>query len=81
MNALEQVLNFAARLRDDKIHFTLGCSRDAIMVIVPSPSRYFEIEFFADGRIESQEFGPAGDVKDVSLEGIIRDVGTAVNGA
>ena len=79
-NALEQLLSFVESLRTAKIHFTLGCSRDAIMVIVPSPSHYFEIEFFADGHIEAQTFGPPSRVKDVSLEQIIRNVVASVNG-
>lgn len=79
-NTLEQLLSFLASLQDGRIHFTLGCSRDAMMVIVPSPSRYFEIEFFADGHIEVQTFGPAGLVTNVSLEQITRAVVAAVNG-
>ena len=80
-NGLEQLLSFVARLREEKIHFTLDCQRDAIMVIVPSPSRYFEIEFFADGRIEVQTFGPASKVTAVSVDEITQSVVGAVNGA
>jgi len=48
------------------------------MVIVPAPSRYYEIEFFSDGHIESQVFGPPSDVTRFNLdeitEAVIRDV-------
>jgi hypothetical protein len=80
INALEQLLNFISLLQQEKIHFTLGCSRDDIMVIAPAPSRYYEIEFFADGHVESQVFGPASLVRDVPLDEIFEDVRTAING-
>ena len=78
MNSLEQLLQFISRLQDLKISYRLECVRDAIMVIVPTPSRYYEIEFFADGHIESQTFGPSANVETVTLDEIatqvIRDV-------
>jgi hypothetical protein len=48
------------------------------MVVVPSPSTYYEIEFFADGHIEVQTFGTPSQVQTVTLmeitERVIRDV-------
>jgi hypothetical protein len=70
VNSLEQLLEFIARLQASSISYRLDCVRDAVMVIVPTPSKYFEIEFFADGHIESQTFGPAGDVATFSLDEI-----------
>jgi len=51
VNSLEQLLEFLIRLQNSKIQFRLDCVRDAIMVVVPTPSKYYEIEFFADGHI------------------------------
>ena len=48
------------------------------MVVVPAPSKYYEIEFFADGHIEGQTFGPSNAVERVTLaeisEAVIRDL-------
>lgn len=78
MNALEQLLAFLSQLRDAHIPFDLKCVRDAIMVNLRSPSTYYEIEFFADGQIEVQTFGEAGEVQMLGLreigERVIRDV-------
>ena len=40
------------------------------MVVVPTPSTYYEVEFFADGHIEAQTFGPQSEVKTVTLQDI-----------
>jgi hypothetical protein len=80
MNSLAQLLEFLARLQSSKISFSLDCVRDAIMVIVPAPSKYHEIEFFADGHIEIQTFGPSGAVAEMTLEEISETVIRDVNG-
>ena len=80
MNTLEQLLEFLAGLQEGKIHFDLKCVRDAIMVTVLSPSTYYEIEFFADGHIEAQTFGPPSPVQEVTLREITDRVVRDVNG-
>jgi hypothetical protein len=80
MTPLEQLLHFISSLRDAKIHFHLDCVREAIMVVIPTPASYYEVEFFADGHIESQTFGPAAEVRQVLLDAITREVVWAVNG-
>jgi hypothetical protein len=80
MTPLEKLLYFISSLRDAKIHFSLDSVREAIMVVIPTPASYYEVEFFADGHIESQTFGPASDVRDVFLDAITREVVQAVNG-
>lgn len=50
------------------------------MVVVPTPSKYFEIEFFADGAIEMQTFGPQSLVKSTLLDEITSEVVESVNG-
>jgi hypothetical protein len=73
-------LEFLFALQDAKITFRLDCVRDAIMVVIPTPSSYYEVEFFADGHIERQIFGPAGAVHQTTLEGITEAVIRDVNG-
>ena len=80
MNSLEQLLQFISRLQDDRIQFDLKCVRDAIMVALRSPSTYYEIEFFADGHIEVQSFGPPSGVERVTLQEITDRVISEVNG-
>ena len=80
MNSLEQLLHFICRLQDSRIQFDLKCVRDAIMGAVRSPSTYYEIEFFADGHIEVQTFGPPSAIRTVALPEITDLVVRDVNG-
>ncbi|MGA9720316.1 MAG: hypothetical protein WBQ79_18705 [Acidobacteriaceae bacterium] len=80
MNSLEQLIEFLSQLADAHIQFDLKCVRDAIMVTVVSPGAYYEIEFFADGHIEVQTFGPASSVQTVTLREITNRVVRDVNG-
>jgi hypothetical protein len=80
MNPLEQLLQFIFSLQEAKVQFRLDCVRDAIMVVVPTPSSYYEVEFFGDGRIESQTFGPSSEVRRFRLKKITQEVIQAVNG-
>ena len=80
MNNLEQLLEFISQLQSCRIHFDLKCVRDAIMVSLRSPSSYYEIEFFADGHIEVQTFGPPSPVQTATLREITERVTRDVNG-
>ena len=80
MNSLEQLIEFISRLQDGRIQFDLKCVRDAIMISLRSPSTYYEIEFFADGHIEVQTFGPPSLVQTVTLREITDRVIRDVNG-
>ncbi len=80
VNSLGQLLEFIARLQDERIPFDLKCVRDAIMVALRSPSTYYEIEFFADGHIEVQNFGPPSSVQKMTLREITDQVVRDVNG-
>ena len=80
MNSFEQLLAFISRLQDERIQFDLKCVRDTIMVTLRSPSTYCEIEFFADGHIEVQTFGPPSPVQNVTLREITDRVVGDVNG-
>jgi hypothetical protein len=80
MNPLELLLEFVSRLQESRIQFDLKCVRNAIMVIVVSPGKYYEIEFFSDGHIEVQTYGPANPVQTVMLQEITERVVRDVNG-
>jgi hypothetical protein len=80
VNSLEPLLQFISQLQDGRIQFDLKCVREAIMVVVPSPSTYYEIEFFADGHIEVQTFGTPSQVDTVTLQEITDRVIRDVNG-
>jgi hypothetical protein len=80
VNSLEQLLEFLIRLQNARITFRLECVRDAIMVVIPTPSKYYEVEFFADGHIERQTFGPSGSVEQTTLDEITEVVLRDVNG-
>lgn len=80
INGLEQLLAFLSQLQELKIQYHLDCARDAIMVVVPAPSKYYEIEFFADGRIERQIFGSPSPVQTMTLAEIAKAVIQDVDG-
>ncbi len=45
------------------------------MVIIASPSKYYEIEFFSDGHIEVQTFGsPVVDVMRMTIDEVFEIV-------
>jgi hypothetical protein len=80
MNSMQQLLDFASRLKEAKIQYILGCERDAIMVSIVSPSIYYEVEFFADGDIGVPTWGPAGTVKVTTLPEITDTIVKALHG-
>ena len=75
---MEKLLRFLTELNKASVHYALYCVRDSIMVVVPTPSKYWEIEFFEGGEIEVQQFGPASDVNSMDLEpllsGVLHDI-------
>lgn len=79
VNSLQQLLDFVIQLQNDEIDFRLDCVRDAIMVVIPTPHKYYEIEFFADGHVESQTFGPSSPTMSVNLAEIAAAVKRTVD--
>ena len=74
-NELGHLIRFVQGLQDAHISYSLDSVRDAIMVTIPFPDRYIEAEFFADGRVEVQSFGPpASQVATCSPEDLLRVV-------
>ncbi len=64
MDALGKLLEFLDRLESAKIYFTLFRARgEAIMVKVDVPGQRWEIEFFADGHVETEVFKSSGDME------------------
>lgn len=55
------------------------CSRRHYGVL-SKPKTYYEIEFFADGHIEVQTFGPASEVLRLTLQEVTDYVVRDVNG-
>jgi hypothetical protein len=64
MNAFQKLLDFLLRLDSAHIHYSLAHFRDeTIAVEVVVPGERWEVEFFADGRVEIEIFtsvGPSG---------------------
>lgn len=58
------VFQFLERLKAAKVSFVLGTVRDeSIMVSAALPGERWEIEFFADGTVESEVFVSSGGVE------------------
>lgn len=71
VNAMEQLLAFLRHLETYKTHYTLGSFRDAIMVTIRTASRVYEVEFFTDGTIEVETFGPTPGVGAATLSELL----------
>ncbi len=66
-NAMQKLLDFLARLGEQKVPYRLASWRDeAVMVELAVPGERWEIEFFADGHVEVERFRSAGDIADES---------------
>lgn len=60
MNSLQKLLDFLSDLDAHKIFFKLARNRpEAIMVEIVVPGERWEVEFFADGNIDVEVFGPS----------------------
>jgi hypothetical protein len=65
MDNLQKLLAFLDKLEERHIFFTLARHRsEAVMVCVDVPGERWEIEFFADGHVESEVFRSGGDIED-----------------
>lgn len=72
---LQQLLDFLDRLRAASIHFELRQHRpEAVAVDIAVPGERWEVEFFPDGHIEVEVFGPStGVVGEEALERLFRE--------
>lgn len=67
MNSLQKLLDFLDDLEAKKIYFQLDrCRSEAIMVRVDVPGERWEVEFFADGRVEIEVFKSDGSIESES---------------
>jgi hypothetical protein len=75
-NAFQKLLDFLDRLEQKNIHFRLHRIRnETIMVGVAVPGEYWEIEFFADGQVETEIFSNSTGVLsgDEPIERLFRE--------
>jgi hypothetical protein len=61
-NPFQKMLNFIGALREGNIHHTITYVREAIMIEVNVPGEHWEIEFFADGHIETEVYKSNGHI-------------------
>ncbi|WP_420128515.1 hypothetical protein [Longimicrobium sp.] len=62
-NPLQALLDFLLALETRKIFYRLSRPRgEALMVEVAMPGERWEVEFFADGRVETERFVTEGVV-------------------
>ena len=63
MNPLANVLDFLTKLEERKISYRLEHNRhDSIMVLVATPGKRWEIEFFPNDKIEVEVFGKSSGI-------------------
>lgn len=63
---MKKLLAFLDRLDVGRIHYTLAHFRDSITVEIAVPAEKWEVEFFADGRVEVEVFRSQHGVEDES---------------
>lgn len=69
MNIYERLLEFLVQLEAKRIHYTLEHNRDeAVMVLIAAPGERWEVEFFADGHVETEAFRSDGVKGDEEAE-------------
>ena len=72
MNPMNDLLNFLVNLEERKISYRLEHNRqDSIMVLVATPGKRWEVEFFGDGRIETEVFGGSSGVHAATAEEVL----------
>jgi hypothetical protein len=62
LNPFEKMLDYLDELERRNIYYTLSKHRDAIMANIALPGWLWEVEFFADGRVEVEIFRTQGGV-------------------
>jgi hypothetical protein len=63
VNPLQKLLDFLSDLDERKIFHRLSRVRpEAIMVEIAVPGERWEVEFFADGHVDVEVFGPSAGI-------------------
>jgi hypothetical protein len=69
MDSLKRLLEFLTEIERRKISYRLEHIRaEALMVIIAVPGQRLEVEFFSDGQIELERFGPSSGVTATTLD-------------
>ena len=63
VNPMANLLVILAKLDAARISYDLDHQRDSIMVRVPIPGQWWEVEFFADGQVEVERFISTGAIE------------------
>jgi hypothetical protein len=63
-NPLQELIAFVTRLDEEGLWYRLERIRDTILVMVSTPGTRWEVEYFADGRIEVERFVSDGTIED-----------------
>jgi hypothetical protein len=58
------LLQFLAVLDERRVSYRLDRVRDAVMVIVPTPGKRWEVEFMDNGTVEVERFQSDGTISD-----------------
>lgn len=67
---MRKLLGFLARLRAERLHYTLEQARDeALLVFVSVPGERWEVEFLADDTVNVEVFRSDGRIVDESALG------------
>ena len=64
---MNKLLDFLDTLEEKNIYYRLNKVRDAIMVEIAVPGERWEVEFFADGHIETEKFISGAVITDESV--------------
>jgi hypothetical protein len=69
---MNELLSFLVSLEKRKISYRLEHNRDdSIMVLIAVPGKRWEVEFFGDGRVETEVFGNSSGVHTATVTEIL----------
>jgi hypothetical protein len=72
---MNDLLQFLVELEGRKIPYRLEHNRqDSIMVLLADPGERWEVEFFGDGRIETEVFGTSRGVHAATTDEILSKI-------
>ena len=72
MNAMQNLLAFLVNLEERKISYRLEHNReDSIMALIAIPGERWEVEFFADGKVEIEIFGKSAGVRAATVDDVL----------
>lgn len=73
---METLLAFLVNLEKRKISYRLEHNRgDSLMVLVAVPAERWEVEFFANGKVEVETFGKSSGVREATVDEVLLKLG------